>query len=80
MVWRLAEAKNRFSEVFNRALAEGPQKVRRRHDAVIILSERDDKKLTVRRPDFKQFLLGKGPTLEDVDLTRDRSCMRDVKL
>ncbi len=24
MVWRLAEAKNRFSEVFNRALAEGP--------------------------------------------------------
>jgi antitoxin Phd len=80
MVWRLAEAKNRFSEVFNRALAEGPQRVLRRHDAVIVLSERDYEKLAGKRPDFKQFLLGKGPTLEGLDLTRDRSPMRDVKL
>jgi antitoxin Phd len=80
MVWRLAEAKNRFSEVFNRALAEGPQRVLRRHDAVIVLSERDYEKLAGKRPDFKQFLLGKGPTLEGLDLARDRSPMRDVKL
>ncbi len=80
MAWRLAEAKNRFSEVFNRALAEGPQRILRRHDAVVVLSERDYEKLTGKRPDLKQFLLGKGPTLEDVDLTRDRSPMRDVKL
>lgn len=80
MTWRLAEAKNRFSEVFNRALAEGPQRVLRRHKAVIVPSERDYEKLTGKRPDFKQFLLGKGPTLESVDLTRDRSPMRDVKL
>jgi antitoxin Phd len=80
MAWRLADAKNRFSEVFNRALTEGPQRVLRRHDAVIVLSERDYERLTGKRPDFKQFLLGKGPTLEGVDLTRDRSPMRDVKL
>jgi prevent-host-death family protein len=80
MEWWLADARNRFSEVFNRALTEGPQRVIRRDDAVIILSERDYKKLSGKRPDFKQFLLGKGPTLEDVDLTRDRSPMRDVKL
>ncbi len=80
MTWRLAEAKNRFSEVFNRALAEGPQRVLRRHEAVIVLSERDYKKLTGKRPDFKQILLGRGPTLESVDLTRDRSPIRDVKL
>ena len=80
MEWRLAEAKNRFSEVFNRALAEGPQRVLRRHDAVIVLSERDYQKLAGKRPDFTQFLLGKGPTLEGLDLARDRSSMRDVKL
>ncbi len=80
MAWRLAEAKNRFSEVFNRALAEGPQRVLRRHEAVIVLSERDYEKLRGKRPDLKQFVLGKGPTLSDVNLTRDRSPMRDVKL
>ena len=26
MEWQLAEAKNRFSEVVNRALSEGPQR------------------------------------------------------
>ena len=41
MAWRLADAKNRFSEVFNRALAEGPQRVLRRDEAVVVLSERD---------------------------------------
>ncbi|HEV3112660.1 MAG TPA: type II toxin-antitoxin system prevent-host-death family antitoxin [Candidatus Binataceae bacterium] len=80
MAWRLAEAKNRFSEVFNRALAEGPQRILRRHEAVVVLSERDYEKLAGKRPDFKQFLLGKGPTLEGLDLARDRSPMRDVKL
>jgi antitoxin Phd len=80
VAWHLAEAKNRFSEVFNRALSEGPQRILRRHDAVIVRSERDYDKLTGKRPDLKQFLLGKGPTLEDLDITRDRSPMRDVKL
>ena len=34
--WILAEAKNRFSELVTRALAEGPQRVRR-HDAAVIV-------------------------------------------
>jgi antitoxin Phd len=80
MTWRLAEAKNRFSEVFNRAFAEGPQRILRRHEVVVVLSERDYEKLAWKRPDFKQFLLSKGPTLEGLDLARDRSPMRDVKL
>jgi antitoxin Phd len=72
----MAEAKKHFSEVLNRALTEGPQRVRRRHDAVMVLSERDYENLTGKRPDLKQFLLGKGPTLEDLDLTRDQFPMR----
>jgi len=80
MEWRLADAKNRFSELVNRALAEGPQRVLRRDEAVIVVAERDFDKLTGRRPGFKEFLMGKGPSLDGLDLTRDRSPMRDTKL
>jgi prevent-host-death family protein len=80
MEWRLAEAKNRFSELVNRALMEGPQRVLRRDDAVVVVAERDYERLTGTRPSFKKFLLGDGPKLDGVDLSRDRSPMRDVKL
>ena len=80
MEWRLAEAKNRFSELVNRALSEGPQRVLRRDDAVVVIAERDYEKLTGTRPSFKKFLLGRDPSLETLDLTRDRSPMRKAKL
>jgi len=78
--WLLAEAKNRFSELVNRALAEGPQRVVRRGDAVIVVAQRDYEQLVGKRPSFKEFLLGKGPSLDELELKRDRSSMRDVAL
>ncbi|HME01308.1 MAG TPA: type II toxin-antitoxin system prevent-host-death family antitoxin [Terriglobia bacterium] len=80
MEWRLADAKNRFSELVNRALNGDPQLVLRRRDAVVVVSRRDYEKLTGKRPSFKQFLLGKGPSFQGLDLTRDKSPMRRVKL
>jgi prevent-host-death family protein len=80
MEWKLADAKNRFSELVTRALAEGPQRVRRHHDAVVVVAERDYEKLTGKRPGFKEFLMGDGPSMEGLDLTRDDAPMRDVKL
>ncbi len=80
MVWRLAEAKNRFSEVVNRALAGEPQLVLRRRDAVMVVAQRDYEKLTGKRKSLKQLLLGKGPSLEGIDLRRDKSPMRKVRL
>ncbi|MBZ5565670.1 MAG: type II toxin-antitoxin system prevent-host-death family antitoxin [Acidobacteriia bacterium] len=80
MAWRLADAKNRFSELVNRALTGDPQVVLRRRDAVVVLSRRDYEKLTGERPGFKQFLLGNGPTLKGLDLSRDKSPMRKVRL
>jgi antitoxin Phd len=77
--WRLADAKNRFSEVVNRALREGPQRVQRREDAVVVRAERDYERLRSPHPGFKEFLL-LGPSFEGLDLKRDRSPMRDVKL
>ena len=80
MEWKLADAKNRFSELVTRALAEGPQRVRRHADAVVVVAERDYEKLTGKRPGFKEFLMGEGPNLERLDLTRDHAPMRDVEL
>lgn len=80
MSWRLADAKNRFSEVVNRALTGDPQVVLRRHDAVVVVARCDYENLTGKRLGFKQFLLGAGPSFQGLDLRRDKSPMRDAKL
>jgi len=79
MAWRFADAKNRFSELVNRALSEGPQVVLRRDDAVVVLARRDYEKLSGKRPGFKKFLMGKGPSLAGLGLSRDRSPMRALQ-
>jgi prevent-host-death family protein len=79
MDWKLADAKNRFSEVVNRALTEGPQTVRRRKDTVVVISEVEYERLAGKRPSFKEFLMN-GPSFEGLDLERDQSPMRDVEL
>ncbi len=57
MDWKLADAKTKLSEVLNLALLEGPQKITRRHDAFIVLSDGDYKKLTGEKVSFSQMLL-----------------------
>lgn len=79
MEWQLADAKNRFSEVVTRALNEGPQRVRRRGQTVVILAEEEYDRLTGEKPGLLDFLIS-GPGLDGVDLERDRSPMRDVEL
>lgn len=79
MTWKLAEAKNRLTEVVNLALTEGPQTITRRDDAVIVISAAKYEELTGKRPSFKDFLF-QGESFEGLDLTRDDSPMRDVEL
>jgi prevent-host-death family protein len=80
MEWQFAEAKNKLSEVFDKAVNEGPQKVTRRgRPAVIIITEEDLEHGKKPRRDFKEFLLG-IPDMSDLDLERDKSPMRDVDL
>jgi antitoxin Phd len=78
MDWKIAEAKNRFSEVVTKALTEGPQRVRRRGDVVIVLAEADYQRLVGERQALKEYLLA-APDLSDLDLRRDSSPMRDVE-
>lgn len=78
MEWLLAEAKNKLSEVINLALTEGPQKIRRRKQSVIIIAEEEYAQLT-GRPAFKNYLM-QGPSFEELDLSRDPSASREVSL
>ncbi len=80
MEWRLADAKNKFTELVNRAFSEGPQRVTRQNDVVIVIAERDYEELTGTKPSFKEFLLQDSPTFDELDLKRDRSTMRDIEL
>lgn len=79
MEWKLAEAKNKFSEVINKALLEGPQKVVRRDQSFIIIEEKQYKKLTGKKSSFKDYILN-SPPLDGLDLSRDQSPMRDADL
>ena len=77
MEWRLADAKNRFSEVVRRALTEGPQRITRRRDAVIVLSEADYRRLAGTDPDIIEYIRH-GPSFEGITIERDRSTMREL--
>lgn len=79
MTWNLAEAKNKLSEVVNLALSEGPQTITRRKDAVVVISAEEYAELTGKRQGFKDFLMS-GPSLEGLDLNRDKTPMRDIEL
>jgi len=77
--WQLQEAKNRFSEVVQRALDEGPQTVTRHGRATVVVVSADEyRKLARGRSSFKRFL--RRAPLSGVDLERDRDAGREVDL
>ena len=79
MEWKLAEAKNKFSEIVNKALLEGPQKILRRKESVMVISEKEYQEITGKKKSLKVHLFN-GPDFEDLDFSRDRSSMRKTDL
>jgi len=81
MNWQVQEAKQRFSELVQRALDEGPQVVTRRgQEAVVVIAVDEYRRLTGRVPDFKEFLLA-GPDFSGLDLDAlKRDLPRPVEL
>lgn len=79
MIWKLAEAKNKFSKVVDMALEEGPQKITRRDSAVIVMALKEFEKLSGKKPGFKDYLM-KAPSFKGVPLERDRSRTREASL
>ena len=79
MTWKLADAKNRFSEVVRRALSGEPQRIESREDAVVVVDAAEFDRLNGEKPDFVEFLTN-GPDLSELDLERDPSRMRELDL
>lgn len=77
--WALQDAKNRFSEVVNRAEAEGPQLITRRgEDTAVLISVRDFKALTGQKQSLVDFL--RSSPLGEIDLSRDSDTGREIEL
>lgn len=80
-VWQLQEAKNRFSQLVNRALAEGPQVVTRRGEEIVVVLSKDEySKLRLSRSSLLEFFRESPLVGAELDLARDRSKLRDVDL
>jgi hypothetical protein len=80
MEWKLADAKNKLSELVALATTQGPQTIRERDAAVVVVAEKTYLALTGERPDFNDWLL-KGPSIHDLELPdRSQSTMRPVEL
>jgi prevent-host-death family protein len=81
-IWQLQEAKNKFSEVVEEALSQGPQVITRRGaEAVIVLSCAEYRKLLASHKKLSEFFHQSPLVGIDLDLVRDRSDLRpDIAL
>ena len=80
-VWQLQEAKNRFSEVVNKALEEGPQTVTRHgEEIVVILSKAEYNRLVKSQTSLLEFFRQSPLVGIELELERDLSLPRDVDL
>lgn len=80
-IWPLQEAKNKLSEVVEKAVREGPQIVTRRGKRVaVVLSKEDYERLTAPREDLASFLARSPLAGLELDLKRDTTPARDIEL
>ena len=66
MIWKIAEAKNKFSEVFDRAIDGEPQRVTRRGQSVIVLDECEYLLLKGAKKNFIEQLRS-GPDIHELE-------------
>jgi prevent-host-death family protein len=79
MIWQLQTAKQKLSEVVDRALAEGPQVISRHgRETVVIVSMRDYR--TLAGDDGLKSYLVSGPSFDGLDLDRADDLPRPITL
>jgi prevent-host-death family protein len=77
--WQLQDAKNRFSEIVNKALRDGPQVVTRRgKKAVVIMSVKQYQSLVRPKENIVDFFQESPLRGEDLDLMRKKDSTREV--
>ncbi len=71
-VWQLQEAKNKFSEVVEEALSDGPQVITRRGvEVVVVLAYADYRQILLQQKKLSQFFRESPLASADLELARD---------
>ncbi len=79
--WQLQEAKAKLSRLVKAAATRGPQEITVRGEpAAVVMSKADYDRLSRPKPSFVEFLR-KSPLFGmELEIERDRTPVRDVKL
>ncbi len=79
--WAVAEAKARFSEVIDRALADGPQTITRKgQKAVVMVSAEEWQRKTKRKGNLAEFFATSPLRGSDLKLKRPKDGARAIGL
>jgi len=79
--WQLQDAKNRFSEVVQKAIEQGPQIITRRGvKTAVIMSVEDYQQLTEPKVNIVDFFRKSPLKGLRIDLTRDNDLGREIDL
>jgi len=80
VTWQVQTAKQRFSELVERAVNEGPQIVTKHgRETVVVLDIREYRRLLGVPMDFKEFLMSMPP-IDDLEIERSKDVGRDIDL
>lgn len=80
-LWKLQDAKSKFSQLIQDAVKKGPQFITRHgKETAVIISLKEYHRLTGKNPDFKDFLLSAPKINGGLKIQRDRSEVRDFSL
>ena len=78
-IWQLQEAKSKFSQVVERALAQGAQIITRRgRKAVVVLPYAEYERLTRGDSSLAQFLLASPLAGSELSIHRDADLPREI--
>ena len=80
-IWQLQDAKSKFSELVERALANGAQIVTRHgRKTVVILPFEEYQRLAKPTDSLAQFLLSSPLPGSDLTIERDKRSPRDIEI
>ena len=79
--WATAEAKARFSEVIDRALADGPQTITRKgQKAVVVVSAEEWQRKIKRKGNLAEFFAASPLRGSDLKIKRSKDGPREIEL
>lgn len=80
-IWQLQDAKSKFSEMIDQALANGVQIVTRRGQKTVVVMPFDEyQRLTKQSDSLAQFLLASPLAGSDLTIERDKSTPRSIEI